>query len=154
MPIGNNPKSGYVASNKTIYFKPRKPGNINISKLPLITNPDGTESSIRTISVNIDGKEVLLPTVINGQLVSEKAAVDHFKQTGEHLGIFDSPEAATLYAENLHELEQKRSMDEFTKKRIKIMQELERKYPKGSYIDPNQESYDFLDKVRAKYGEK
>jgi hypothetical protein len=84
------------------------PGNIDVSKLPAVRNPDGTYSTVRSMGVNIDGKEVLIPTVINGRVVSEKEAIDAYLKTGKHLGIFSSPEASTAYAQRLHEQEAQR----------------------------------------------
>ena len=84
------------------------PGNIDVSKLPAVRNPDGTVSTVRSMSINVDGKEVLIPTVVNGRVVSEKEAINQYMRTGRHLGIFDTPEAATEYALKLHESEAQR----------------------------------------------
>ena len=84
------------------------PGNIKLEGRPQVKNPDGSISTVRTIGVNVDGKEVLIPTVINGKVVSNEEAVKHYRKTGEHLGKFDSPEASTAYAESLHNAEAKR----------------------------------------------
>ena len=52
----------------------------------------------------MDGKEYLIPTVSeDGKVLSEDDAVNQFKQTGKHLGVFNSPEDATAYARQLHE---------------------------------------------------
>lgn len=84
------------------------PGNIDVSKLPVVRNPDGTVSTVRSMSINVDGKEVLIPTVVNGRVVSEKEAIDQYMKTRRHLGIFNTPEAATAYAQKLHESEAQR----------------------------------------------
>jgi hypothetical protein len=47
--------------------------------------------------------EVLIPTVVNGRVVSDQEAIAHYRQSGEHLGIFRTPEEATAYAQSLHE---------------------------------------------------
>ena len=77
-------------------------GNIDLSNRPVIKNKDGSSSTESSISVNIDGKEVLIPTIINGKRVSEREAIDHYEKTGEHMGKFDSVEEANAAAEKLH----------------------------------------------------
>lgn len=84
------------------------PGNIDVSKRPAVRNPDGSVSTVRSMSINVDGKEVLIPTVVNGRVVSDQEAIKHYRQTGQHLGMFDSPAAATAYAQRLHEQEAQR----------------------------------------------
>ena len=79
-------------------------GNIDLSARPVVRNADGSISTVRSISVGIDGKEYLIPTVSeDGKVLSEDDAVKQFKKTGKHLGVFDSPEDATAYARRLHE---------------------------------------------------
>ena len=80
-----------------------KEGNIDLASRPVVHLPDGSIATVRSIGVNIDGKEYLLPTVSqDGRLLSNDEAVDEFKRTGKYLGIFDSPEASDRYAEALH----------------------------------------------------
>jgi hypothetical protein len=82
-------------------------GNINLNSRQKVLNPDGTFSTEESFSTNIDGEEVLLPTVIDGKHVSEQEAIDHYRQTGEYLGKFATPDEATEYAERLHKLQEK-----------------------------------------------
>ena len=77
-------------------------GNIDLNKRQVVHNRDGSISTERSFSVNIDGKETLLPTVINGKVVDEDTAINHYFRTGEHLGRFDTVEEAEEYAEQLH----------------------------------------------------
>lgn len=78
-------------------------GTINANTRPVVKNADGTVSTVRTFSTNIDGKEVLLPTVTDdGKIISEDEAAALYRQTGKHLGVFDTPENATAYAQSLH----------------------------------------------------
>ena len=84
------------------------PGNIDVSKLPAVRNLDGTVSTVRSMSVNINGKEVLIPTVINGRVVSDEEAIQSYLKTGRHLGMFSSPEAATAYGKSLSSQEAQR----------------------------------------------
>jgi len=79
-----------------------QPGNIDLDNRPVVNNPDGSVSTEFSKSWNFDGKEVLLPTVINGRRVSDEEAIAHYRQTGENLGTFDTPENADAYAEVIH----------------------------------------------------
>ncbi len=49
-----------------------------------------------------DKGEVLVPSVVEGQFMTGPEAEARYRQTGQHLGIFDTPEAADAYAEILH----------------------------------------------------
>jgi len=78
-------------------------GNIDLNNRPTVRNPDGSISTVRSESVNMDGREVLIPTVSDvGSLLSTDRAVQQYKRTGKHLGKFDTPEQATAYARQLH----------------------------------------------------
>ncbi|WP_322152325.1 hypothetical protein [Paratractidigestivibacter sp.] len=79
-------------------------GNIDLTNRPVVNNPDGSSSTVRSMSANIDGKETLLPTVSDdGRVMSNDEAVKRYLETGRHLGKFDSPEEANAYAQKLHE---------------------------------------------------
>ncbi|MDO9381830.1 MAG: hypothetical protein Q7T86_03110 [Hyphomicrobiaceae bacterium] len=80
-----------------------QPGNINLHNRPKVKNADGSISTVRSMSANIDGREVLLPTVSDdGRVMSDDEAIRQYERTGRHLGMFDSPAAATAYAQRLH----------------------------------------------------
>ena len=81
-----------------------QPGNIDIHHRPIVHNPDGSISTVRTITVGIGpGRFVNIPTVVNGQVVSNDQAIVHYRKTGQHLGVFASEPAALTAAQQLHE---------------------------------------------------
>ncbi|WFS02216.1 lysozyme [Rhizobium tumorigenes] len=85
-----------------------EPGNIDLAKRPQVKNADGSVSTVRSISIEQDGKEILIPTVSpEGKVLSNDDAVALFKKTGQHLGKFDTAADATAYAEQLHQAQAK-----------------------------------------------
>lgn len=55
-----------------------------------VQNVDGTTSTVRTIIANIDGKETVIPTVWDGQILSNKAAIDQAVASGKRWPAFAS----------------------------------------------------------------
>lgn len=79
-------------------------GNIDLTKRPRVRNADGTTSTVRSISANYGGQEVLVPTVSDdGRVLTDEEALQAFEKTGRHLGKFKTPEVATVYAKRLHD---------------------------------------------------
>jgi hypothetical protein len=79
-----------------------EPGNIDLQNRPRVRMEDGSTATIRSMGVNIDGREVLVPTVSDdGRVMSDDEAVETYRRTGRHLGIFATPEASSAYAERL-----------------------------------------------------
>ena len=78
-------------------------GNIDLNNRQVVKNADGSISTEASFSVNIDGKEVLLPTIIDGKRVSEEEAIRYYERTGKYLGKFNTVKEADEYAEKLHE---------------------------------------------------
>lgn len=81
-------------------------GTLDVSKQPKVKNPDGSISTVRSISINQDGKEILIPTVsTDGRLLTDREAVAEFRRTGKHLGMFTDAASATAAAQQLHQSE-------------------------------------------------
>lgn len=79
------------------------PGTIDLYNRPRVKNPDGTISTVRSMSFSDEpGREILIPLVVGDAVVSPEEAIRHYRKTGEHLGIFSDPDSATAYAEALH----------------------------------------------------
>jgi hypothetical protein len=87
---------------KKTSFSPLVKGTIDIDNRKILRNPDGSVSTESSISIGTDQGEVLIPTVINGVRVSEEEAIQHYRKTGEHLGIFKDIKSANEYADQLH----------------------------------------------------
>lgn len=81
----------------------KEKGNIDLTKRPIAKNSDGSISTVRSISVEFDGEQVLIPTVSDdGKVLSDEEAIEEYKKTGKHLGKFSSSEDATKYSKELH----------------------------------------------------
>jgi len=103
-------------------------GNIDLTDRPRVRNPDGSVSTVRSESNEIDGKEVLYPTVgdlregtfgtsksRNPTILTGKQARDIYAKTGQNLGKFRTPAQADRYAGVLHREQAKLYSDKFRK---------------------------------------
>lgn len=88
-------------------------GNIDLYDRPQYRNANGSISTVDSTSYNIDGQEVLLPTVWNRNGTpyhssNDKEILQRYRDTGEYLGKFSTVEEANDYAEKLHLEQQER----------------------------------------------
>ncbi|MGR9413175.1 lytic transglycosylase domain-containing protein [Rhizobium leguminosarum] len=84
------------------------PGNIDLAKRPTVKNEDGSISTVRSMSFNEDGKEILVPTVSpDGRIMTDEEAIDLYHQTGQNLGVFADAGSADAYASALHDAQAK-----------------------------------------------
>ena len=94
-------------------------GNLPIWNRPTVHNADGSHSSEYSTSFQDDkGREVLVPTVVNGKFLTPdgkkppagsaaekqmfQAAWQYYLKTGQNLGKFKNADDADAYAEKLH----------------------------------------------------
>ena len=73
-------------------------GNIDLYNRPQYRNADGSISTVDSTSFNIQGKEVLLPSVWMKDGKAYRSSdgdeiLQHFYDTGEFLGVFDTVDA-------------------------------------------------------------
>lgn len=99
----NKDRSSFGNSYRKTLSRPVEQGNIDLNNRPVIHNRDGSISTLDSISIGENGREVLIPTIVNGKKVSDNDAINHYRKTGEHLGKFDSVDTANTYARALHE---------------------------------------------------
>ena len=85
-------------------------GNIDLYHRLMVKNEDGSVSTVRSMSFYDENQdsdtytlEVLIPTVVGNEILSDEDAIAHYYASGEYLGYFLTPEEATAYALQLHE---------------------------------------------------
>ena len=83
-------------------------GNIDLFSRPQYINPDSSVSTVRSMSFEDNGKEILVPTIaygLHGQavLLTDDQAIDRYYDTGEYLGKFKTVAQANDYADRLHD---------------------------------------------------
>ncbi len=110
MPVSFRPDSiGFGSPRElTEEIAPKKKkserGNVNLRAQPEVRNPNGSVSTVDSKSFEIDGREVLLPSITpDGRRLTDDEMVREYQKTGRHLGKFGSPQEATKYAKTLHD---------------------------------------------------
>jgi hypothetical protein len=83
-------------------------GNLDLNHRPVVGMPDGSIATVRSITIEEDGQYILIPTISkDGRVLTNDQAIEEYHNTGEHLGVFNSEEAADKYANELHESQAK-----------------------------------------------
>jgi hypothetical protein len=89
--------------------RPLVPPTVQVSKQPIVRNPDGSISTVQTMGIHDEKGYVNLPMVSkSGKVLSPDEAVREYQRTGGHLGIYKSQAEADRGAELLHQSEEAR----------------------------------------------
>ena len=97
--VGGDPKFTVNANAPGILEK----GNIDLSKRPVVQRANGAISTIESMGIEEDGKEVVIPMISDdGKILTRDEAIKQYKDTGKHLGKFATEQQASAYAEELH----------------------------------------------------
>ena len=77
---------------------------ISMFNRPKVHNPEASVSTTVTMSgTNKAGKEVVIPTVYDGQHNHPMAAVQRYRNTGKHFGKFNSIEEMEQWQKQAHQ---------------------------------------------------
>jgi hypothetical protein len=70
-----------------------------------VKNDDGSLSTYRSIGVNIEGREYVLPTVWDNQIISNDEAIKRAREVGlDNFPSYENPEEAEARYNMIHEL--------------------------------------------------
>lgn len=83
-------------------------GNIDLSTRPIVQTEDGRPATVRSIGIEVDGKHIVIPTVVNGKIVSNEEAIARYNNTGENLGMFTTQARADEAAKAISKQEGER----------------------------------------------
>lgn len=79
------------------------PGNIDLHRRPYVRNPDGSISTIYSVSIQRGSRVYLIPTVSDeGRILSPGVAEKYFIDKNRHLGIYRNDEEADAAGEAIH----------------------------------------------------
>lgn len=80
------------------------PGNLNLDNRPQVPNPEGGTSTVYSMGIGTPEGETLIPRVSHeGKILSPDEARDYFRKTGEHMGVYGTPEQSNKAAQQIHE---------------------------------------------------
>ncbi len=76
-------------------------GDVNLSGRPIVPLEEGGFGTVKSISIGVGDKEVLIPTIYDGKEHTDEEAIERYKKTGKSLGVFDSVEEADKAAKDI-----------------------------------------------------
>jgi hypothetical protein len=116
MPTASTPERRLLVKPPVATEGVLKTGNIDLNTTPIVKNPDGTISTVKSIRIQQTvqsappyaeggGKttvEVLIPTISpDGKVMSKEEAIAQYEKTGRNLGTFKDAASADAYAKSL-----------------------------------------------------
>lgn len=101
--MASTPRTGVTSRDVPIEMNMLEAGNIPTNNRPKIYNPDGSVSTVRTMGFTEDGRTINVPTAYAGRIHSDQEAIQRYRNTGEHLGVYDNILEANAAAQTLHE---------------------------------------------------
>ena len=70
---------------------------------PFVQNEDGSSSNVKLGTFGVDGKQYVIPTMVNGKQLTDREAFDTAKQYGfEKYPVFNTVEQADAWAKKYH----------------------------------------------------
>ena len=101
-PLRDDIQTRYGGPQRMAPYGMVSPGNIDLANRPIVRNPDGSISTELSFSRGTDAGETVVPQVVSGRILEQNQAWNHYRQTGENMGTFATPEYADSYAIQTH----------------------------------------------------
>lgn len=113
--LGSTDSEMTVGEPQVLKYGALEAPTLDLNNRPRVQNADGSISTVRSMGVNMDGKEYLIPTVSDdGRVMSDEEAIEAFRNGGKHLGVYGSPEASDSAAQRIHEDQARRYAPELS----------------------------------------
>ena len=73
-------------------------GNIGLTSRTPVRNPDNSISTEHSITIEEDGEYINIPTVVNGKIISDEQAIEHYhkQDAGDYADIVEYPAACYI----------------------------------------------------------
>ena len=83
-------------------------GNIDVNARPIVHNIDGSISTVYTYTIEVDGRYILIPGIDTTKKLTDKQAIEQYRESGLYLGMFLTEQGANRYAIYLHNSQAKK----------------------------------------------